>query len=850
MRPLYRTGRKSMSKRYRSLILILSIAVMVFLSGYAVQPVYADETDNNPTVEENGGSNNSEPAPGPSSGGDSGSSSDSGGGSDSGSGSGDATPSDSGGSGSGSGGESSGGGDTNTGGESTPGGGTNTGGENTPGDDNTPGDENTPGDQPSAGGENTPGEGTTPGGTTGDNSGQSGQNNQSGSGTTTESSTVLKESKPSQDITDLPATVDPGSATLKETAKSGSDSNTAAGTKYTNSADAISPAQATSGLGTEAGKDGNAIQRAVTAALKNATAETTVITVTVDEGEYNGDIKIAKPEASTEGESSQAVSLNSDLKVYILGKGSYTEPESGMIDKTKITAGAGANARVNGNILIDGINVVLAGLYYSLETKINVKNADATIYGTKSEDNITVNLDGKSTTTIDGGDASDIITLTGNRKESGQAATLKGGNGDDIYNVKLIDKTAEEPAPQDQQSGGGQNTDGQNTDDQNPDDQNTDDQNPDDQNTDDQNPDDQNPDDQNTDDQNPDDQNTDDQNDDDLNNDDQNVDDQNDDDQNTDDQNTDDPAGADDEEGGQGTEGGSGSEGQGSQEGGEGQGGQSGQEGGEGQEGQGGQQQDQQPATITSNITIEDSDKYGILVLDGKLSTTAENRLKVEEANGTYTITAINEAGHTTVIKATGLKGLSDTLTNKETVEVSVGEGFLKTIELEPYKDYVVKSLLLPEITAKKKDSSATLYFTNVVLTYDDWISKVAKKDLDFKFLDTWGANVPDANVLIKGRDIRIRGNIKAKIVNIIAEDKTEEITDVYSKTNDGDMFDLWTNVWNMYRGSSIKVMEKVTVEAEYVLMNVTQTADISKTIGLMQKHQSGTEYLRQRCWS
>ena len=55
MRPLYRTGRKSMSKRYRSLILILSIAVMVFLSGYAVQPVYADETDNNPTVEENGG---------------------------------------------------------------------------------------------------------------------------------------------------------------------------------------------------------------------------------------------------------------------------------------------------------------------------------------------------------------------------------------------------------------------------------------------------------------------------------------------------------------------------------------------------------------------------------------------------------------------------------------------------------------------------------------------------------------------------------------------------------------------------------------------------------------------------
>ena len=567
---------------------------MVFLSGYAVQPVYADETDNNPTVEENGGSNNSEPAPGPSSGGDSGSSSDSGGGSDSGSGSGDATPSDSGGSGSGSGGESSGGGDTNTGGESTPGGGTNTGGENTPGDDNTPGDENTPGDQPSAGGENTPGEGTTPGGTTGDNSGQSGQNDQSGSGITTESSTVLKESKPSQDITDLPATVDPGSATLKETAKSGSDSNTAAGTKYTNSADAISPAQATSGLGTEAGKDGNAIQRAVTAALKNATAETTVITVTVDEGEYNGDIKIAKPEASTEGESSQAVSLNSDLKVYILGKGSYTEPESGMIDKTKITAGAGANARVNGNILIDGINVVLAGLYYSLETKINVKNADATIYGTKSEDNITVNLDGKSTTTIDGGDASDIITLTGSRKESGQAAALKGGNGDDIYNVKLIDKTAEESAPQ-----------------------------------------------------------------------------------------------------------------------------------------------DQQPATITSNITIEDSDKYGILVLDGKLSTTAENRLKVEEANGTYTITAINEAGHTTVIKATGLKGLSDTLTNKETVEVSVGEGFLKTIELEPYKDYVVKSLLLPQVNAKKKDSSATLYFTNVVLTYDDWISKVAKKDLDFKFLDT-----------------------------------------------------------------------------------------------------------------
>ena len=87
--------------------------------------------------------------------------------------------------------------------------------------------------------------------------------------------------------------------------------------------------------------------------------------MTVEDGTYDGDITIKKGDGQT---------LKDDLTLYILASGSYTAAEEGKtITKETITAGAAGGAKVGGNINIDGINVVLAGLYYSLDSKINVK---------------------------------------------------------------------------------------------------------------------------------------------------------------------------------------------------------------------------------------------------------------------------------------------------------------------------------------------------------------------------------------------------------------------------------------------------------------------------------------------
>ena len=176
----------------------------------------------------------------------------------------------------------------------------------------------------------------------------------------------------------------------------------------------------------------NAIQKAVDAALASATSSTTTLRVDVESGDYTGGLKIAKPAGST---------LSQSLILYVFAPGSYSGAATGAITTGKISAAADGSARLGGDVLIDGINVVLAGLYYSLDTKITVRNAKADIYGTTGSDTINTVLDGSGTLTVHSGDGADEISVSGSTTTGGVVATVYGEAGDDRFNVDLLTGT-------------------------------------------------------------------------------------------------------------------------------------------------------------------------------------------------------------------------------------------------------------------------------------------------------------------------------------------------------------------------------------------------------------------------
>ena len=176
----------------------------------------------------------------------------------------------------------------------------------------------------------------------------------------------------------------------------------------------------------------NAIQKAVDAALASATSSTTTLRVDVESGDYTGGLKIAKPAGST---------LSQSLILYVFAPGSYSGAATGAITTGKISAAADGSARLGGDVLIDGINVVLAGLYYSLDTKITVRNAKADIYGTTGSDTISTVLDGSGTLVVHSGDGADEISVSGSTTAGGVVATVYGEAGDDRFNVDLLTGT-------------------------------------------------------------------------------------------------------------------------------------------------------------------------------------------------------------------------------------------------------------------------------------------------------------------------------------------------------------------------------------------------------------------------
>ena len=176
----------------------------------------------------------------------------------------------------------------------------------------------------------------------------------------------------------------------------------------------------------------NAIQKAIEKALDNVSSDTKYVTVTVAAGEYDGEVNISRATLQ------ELFADNDDFTLYLLGEGSYDKPEEGhLIDKTTISNASGSDVVFGGILNIDGINTVLAGIYFSIENSIKIKgDCNVKIFGTAEGDGVNVELTGGSTTLdIDTGEGSDSVNLTTQKGRSGSNFTntvdIKTGNGND-----------------------------------------------------------------------------------------------------------------------------------------------------------------------------------------------------------------------------------------------------------------------------------------------------------------------------------------------------------------------------------------------------------------------------------
>ncbi len=147
----------------------------------------------------------------------------------------------------------------------------------------------------------------------------------------------------------------------------------------------------------------SAVQRAVAAALEAIDSNSATITIIIKDGVYNGDVNITLPAAAL-------ATVNDDLKIVLAAHdalatnadGSYQRVAATYTDddgeatipceQYVYTANSAGNVRVNGNFTIDGINVVLAGIYLAMGNTIKVSDAELQVFGTAAADNYDVSL--------------------------------------------------------------------------------------------------------------------------------------------------------------------------------------------------------------------------------------------------------------------------------------------------------------------------------------------------------------------------------------------------------------------------------------------------------------------------
>ena len=201
--------------------------------------------------------------------------------------------------------------------------------------------------------------------------------------------------------------------------------------KYTNSAD----------------NNGNAINEAMEYALTylrdHADAER-VATIVVQDGLYLGGLNMS--EDTTGNVLASLIKgllgvdsnnpTNGELTVRVVAHDAIVEDDQGNI--VAINAESQGNVKLEGSINIDineidGLNILLAGLYLSTRDAVNIKNADSVAYyGTQQNDTINLSVsnitgstgEGQPHIMVDSGAGNDTVTLEVRRKPN-VSATVK-----------------------------------------------------------------------------------------------------------------------------------------------------------------------------------------------------------------------------------------------------------------------------------------------------------------------------------------------------------------------------------------------------------------------------------------
>ncbi|MBO4846320.1 MAG: hypothetical protein J5525_08430, partial [Lachnospiraceae bacterium] len=177
----------------------------------------------------------------------------------------------------------------------------------------------------------------------------------------------------------------------------------------------------------------NAIQKAIDDALSRVTDQSIKsITITVADGEYDGDVTISSDKVA-------AGKLSDDFTLYILSEGSHAPADEStkIINKETINAAAETGVHVNGAIIINNISTVLAGLYFSKGRTIDVTGTDKNkieVFGTKGNDNISLNIKGDvKNAKVDSGAGDDTIGFV---QTSGKINTnIETGAGEDYVSA-------------------------------------------------------------------------------------------------------------------------------------------------------------------------------------------------------------------------------------------------------------------------------------------------------------------------------------------------------------------------------------------------------------------------------
>lgn len=141
------------------------------------------------------------------------------------------------------------------------------------------------------------------------------------------------------------------------------------------------------------------------------------ILVTVGEGTYEGGVDLGRgwrrefPARKAPGIArSHGEAEGPIANISIVAEDAMETDADGNEDPT---ANANGRAVIEGDLIFDGFNTLLAGIYIGMNSKINAANGDRfSYYGTELDDDVDIEVDSVGEVTVDTGDGDDTVTLT------------------------------------------------------------------------------------------------------------------------------------------------------------------------------------------------------------------------------------------------------------------------------------------------------------------------------------------------------------------------------------------------------------------------------------------------------